>query len=249
MRVLLIFFMILAACASEDKKAQEIANLHLEMGTAYLVKRKYPQALRELLAAETNNPNDPLIQNNLGIAYFTLKKNATAVEHLKKALSLREDYSDARNNLGRVYIEMGLYDEAISQLQKVAKDLTYATPHKALVNLGIAYFHAGKLNEAKRKLLETLQIDRSNCLAHNYYGRTLLQQQQFVEASASLDKAINFCKELSFDEPHYYSGMAYLKLGQTKKAMARFNEIIELYPDGKFVDKSKDQLKSMRVVE
>ncbi len=244
--VVTLLMISFSGCGTSQKKEQEIAQLHLRVGTAYLVQGKLPQALRELLIAEENDPQDPFIQNNLGITYFTYKKNKKALFHLKKAIALKDDYSDARNNLGRVYIEEGFFDQAIGELQRVISDLTYLSPNKAMVNLGLAYMRKGSLKEAEQSFLKALQVDRGSCLAHNYYGQTLLRQKRFDEASQSLDQAVSLCQELKFDEPHYYSGVAYLRLGEAEKARSRLKEVVELYPQGAYVKRARKQLQAIQ---
>lgn len=233
-------------CSSVETEDSKVAELHLRVGTGYLTSGKYRKALSELLIALKHNPSDPFVHNNLGITYFSLKKNDLAANHLVQAVTLKPDYSDARNNLGRVYIEMGIYDKAISELTVVTNDLTYLNPNKALINLGLAYLKKGSLQQANKTLFSAIKSDRTNCLAYNYYGQTLFRQEKLSDASVSLDQAVGLCRKLNFDEPHYYSALAYLKMGHKEKATARFHEVIDLFPDGDYAQKSKIRLKELK---
>ncbi len=238
---------VLTGCASQ--KTKDEAQLHARIGTALLQQGHYPDALRELLTAEKMDSNDPSIQNNLGLAYFMREKYKTAADHLEKALELNAAYSEARNNYGRVLIELGRYDQAIHELQRVVNDLTYPDPSKAYVNLGLAYFRRGNYADAKALFSKALKNNRDNCLAQTLYGRSLFELSSFESAAQSLDNASLICRAnggAGFDEPQYYSGLAYYKIGKTSSAISRMEEIVKLYPDGRYAKKAENLLKLMK---
>jgi Tfp pilus assembly protein PilF len=235
---------LLSSCASTEKNGMRAQYL-LRSGTAHLSKGNYPQALRDLLAAEKFDPKHPIIQNNLGLAYFVREKYEVAEAHIRRAVELDLKYTEARNNHGRVLIELSRFDEAVKQLEQVRADLTYTEPEKAWFNMGLAYFRRGNFNTAKDKFAETVRLNRQHCLGQTYYGRTLLELGDFDRAAGSLDNAVGLCKSAQHDEPHYYSGLSYYKLGRTDKAVARMEEVIRLYPQGKFARKAESMLQIM----
>ncbi len=239
------FVFFLTACSSNSSR-EEIGLLHLQIGTAHLSNGKYPQALKELLIAESYAPRNALIQNNLGLAYFVRGKIELAEKHLRKAIDIDGKFSDARNNLGRILYEKKRYKEANEEIQKVLQDLTYTNPEKANFNMGLIQFATGNYSDASESFLKTLEVMRDNCDAHNYYGRSLYEMKKYNKAAAALDRAVLFCKKIQNDEPHYYSALSYLKLGQKAKSRARLEEIIGGYPEGKYQEKSKELLDLMR---
>ncbi len=246
-RILFLFSIgLLTGCAFFPSEDRELAKMHLQVGTSQLQSGNYPQALSELLAAEALDDEDPVIQNNLGLAYFLRERVDLAEIHVRKALDLKKNYSDARNNLSRILIERGQYPEAIKEAQEVTQDLTFPSPEKPLINLGTAYFKLGNYDESKKKFLKALEFRRDHCLANSYYGRSLFELKDYKRASEALDRAVGFCQRSQFDEPHYYSALAYFELGQREKAEARFEEMIKLYPQGKFIDKAKNMLETIR---
>ena len=224
---------------------KEQAQYHLRIGTSYLVKGHYPQALSELIQAAQMDPDDPVIQNNLGLAYFVRKEYALAEDHVKKALEINPRYSEARNDLGRIYIELARYDEAIHELTAVTKDLTYTVPEKAFVNLGLAYMKKGDLTNAQNNFKKSLEANSHFCPAYNYYGQALFQLQKYEAAIDAFDSALKLCNN-NYDEAHYFSGLSYYKAGQPEKAEARLEEVVKLYPDSEYADKAKNMLKIIR---
>lgn len=239
----LIICLLLTACATSQNK--EEALLHLEMGSAFLQSGRYPDALRELLLAEKADPLNPIVQNNLGLVYFIREKSETAQNHLRRAVDLKSDYTEARNNLSRVLIELGQYDKAISELKIVLRDLTYADTSKAYTNMGLAYFRRGQYGEAKKNLSLALKTNRENCLAYTLFGRSQMELGDTKAAASSLDSAVILCQPVEFDEPHYFAGLAYNKLGQRDKAIARLEEVVRLYPSGKYNRKAQEMLNSI----
>jgi type IV pilus assembly protein PilF len=235
---------LLCACATPNKDKRR-AELYLESGTGYLLKGNYPAALRDLISAEQLDPKNPTVQNNLGLAYFVRDKFELAETHIRKALDLDPNYTDARNNLGRVLIELGRYEAAISQLQKALNDLTYPEPEKAWFNMGLAYFRKGQYKTARDKFAETIRLKREHCLGQTFYGRTLLELEEFDRAAETLDNAVGLCKTEQPDEPQYYSGISYYKLGRTEKAVARMEEVMRLYPKGKYAKRAESMLQIM----
>ena len=235
----------LIACVSAKKERNE-AELHLRIGTAYLAKGNFPYALAELQTAEKLDPENPMVQNNLGLVYFFDEHYAESEQHLARAMKLKPDFTEARNNHARVLIELTRYDAAIAELKTVLADLTYPEPAKAWVNLGLAYFRKGDFAAARDKFAQAVQLDRDHCLAQTYYGRSLLELGHLGDAAQALDNAVLICKTMKFDEPHYFSGLTYYKLGKTTSAIARMEEVVQLFPQGRYAKRAESMLKLMK---
>lgn len=236
---------VLSGCATwgEDKKK---AELHLRLGTSQLESGNYPYALRELLEAEKLDSSNPVTQNNLGLVYFFRERYDLAEKHLRNAINMDEKYSEARNNLSRVLIEEGKYAEAEKELRIVLNDLTYASPDKAYINLGLAKFNQKDYMAARNAFSKVLSKNQDDCISSTYFGRTFFETEDYSRAAEALDRAIGFCQKNLYDEPHYYSALAYYRLGEKSKSVARFEELIKYYPDGKYREKAKGMLSLIR---
>ncbi len=246
LRTLLIALVLsLTSCASREIEDSEKANLHLKIGTGYLTNGQYPQALDELLSAEKLDPDNSVVQNNLGIAFFVREKYSEARDHFQKAIAIEPKYTESRNNLGRTLIELGLIDEAITQLDIAVNDLTYQFPEKSNSNLGIAYFKNNNFSKAHQFLKTALQFRSGHCLTANYYARSLYELKKYKEASLAFDQASNLCKDEKLDEPVYYGGITFFKLNQFEEARARLTEVLTDYPNGQYAGQAKNLLDLM----
>ncbi|MFN7728841.1 MAG: tetratricopeptide repeat protein [Bdellovibrio sp.] len=248
LRFLLFFGLILnlAACTSLGGRDPEQADLHLRVGSSLLENGSYPQAMTELLKAEQLDPESAVIQNNLGLVYFAREKNEMAEKHIRRAIRLDPTFTEAKNNLGRVLTEKSEFAAAEKILKEALQDLTFITPEKIHLNLGYLSFRQGRYREAKGRLLKAIEFQRSNCMAQTLYGRSLFELKDFSAAAASLDRAIGFCQRGTLDEPQYYSALAYYQLGDARKAEVRLEEITKLYSNGKYYDRARSMLETMR---
>lgn len=247
--LLLVLLVTLSSCSSWSAKEKEEAELHLRIGTNYLNNGEYPSALNELLLAESLDSSNPYIQNNLALAYFVRDRFELAEIHLKKALKLNSQFTDARNNLSRVYIERGKYNEGIKEASMVLEDLTYPSPEKAYLNLGMAFFYKKEFSKSRDNLQKSIELQRDNCLAQTYWGRTYYEQTKYSEAANALDRAAGFCKVTQTDEAIYYSGLSWYLFGKKSEAENRLNELLKDYPNGKYRDKAKEMLAVMKRAE
>ena len=216
------------------------------MGASQFDNGNYPSAMSALLQAEKLDEKNPVIQNTLGVTYFARQKNDLAEKHIRRALELDKNYTEARNNLARVLIQTNHFDEAEKEVRTVLNDLTYPAIDKAYINLGLVQFNQKRYSDSKESFLRAINASRDNCVANAYYGRAIFEMKDYERAAPALDNAIGFCQKVLYDEPHYYSALTYYRLGQKDRSMARFEEIIKYYPEGKFRDKAKAMLALIR---
>lgn len=244
-RFLFLIIFLITSCASW-RIDPEKAALHLVNGNAYFQNQNFALALKEYLAAEESDPDNPAIQNNLGLTYQMKEKYDKAIYHFENALKLDSKFTDARNNLARAYIEIKKYEEGEKLLTIVMNDLTYPSQDRAYINMGFSQFNQKKYSVAKDYFSKAVSMHPDNCVALTYYGRCLFEDKDYDLAVPALDKAIGFCQKLLIDEPHYFSALAYYRIGNVDKSLARFNEILKLYPEGKYVERSRNMIKIIK---
>jgi protein O-mannosyl-transferase len=100
-------------------------SAHYNLGLAYLERKDYESARRELLEAARIDPGVALIYNNLALAQTNLGDTNGAIESLKQALSINPQLAEARNNLGTALFARGDYAAARSEFaQSLERDPT-----------------------------------------------------------------------------------------------------------------------------
>lgn len=232
----------ISGCATFSNDSKERADLHLQIGTSYYEQGNYAFALKELLEGEKLDPKNPIIQNNIGLTYFMREKYDLAEKSLRRAVELKPDYSDARNNLARVLMERGKSAEAEAELKIVLADLTYGGTARAWTNLGLVRFNQKNFAGARDAFGKAVSESRDDCVANSYYGRCFFELGDYPKAVDSLDRAVGFCQRQMYDEPHYFSALAYYRLGDKDRSVARFEEVSKLYPEGKYRQKARAML-------
>jgi type IV pilus assembly protein PilF len=245
----------LFGCASsKPNRDKENANLHLQMGTTLFTNKKYPEALRELLAAEKLDPSNATVQNNLALTYFVRDRFDIAQTHVDRAIALNPAYTEARNNRARILIERGLYSEAIDEAKRATDDLTYQTPIRSWTNISLAYFRKGDFKSARDAATAALKIERTSCFAQTILGRSLLELGLLEkrgtillkDAAETLDRAIVACRAEGLDEAAYFAGLAHYKLGKSATAVARLQEVLHDYPEGRYAKKAESLLEIIK---
>ncbi|MGZ3770309.1 MAG: tetratricopeptide repeat protein [Bdellovibrio sp.] len=244
--LIFLYSFIVLGCATFGESDKKKAELYLQLGISHLESGNYPYALKELLKAEQLDASNPVVQNNLGLVYFFRERYDLSEKHLKKALELEPKYTEARNNYARVLIELGKYPESEKELQIVLADLTYPSPEKAYINLGLVKFNQKDYVAARNAFSKVLESMPDDCVSNTYFGRTFFETAEYSRATEALDRAIGFCQKSLFDEPHYYSALAYYRSGEKLKSAVRFEEIIKYYPTGKYREKAKGMLDLIR---
>lgn len=241
MRLCLIIF-ILTSCKSLGDRSEERADLHMHLGVSYMQQGNYPIALKELLAAEELNPNNPLIQNNLGLLYFIRDKLELAAKHFSRAYELDKKFTDAKNNLARVYVELKQFAIAQRLLDEVLADLTYPYAIKAHMNYGLLEFNRNRFKDAKKHFKTVLEQEREDCFAHVFLGRSFLELKETQQASNQLEKATVFCKMINVDDAHYFSAIALYRLGAKDESLIRFKELLSTFPQAKYREQSRKMI-------
>jgi type IV pilus assembly protein PilF len=247
--LLLIIPLVCLVCCTTSGRKRELAYGHFKIGVTMLNQQKLEPALEQLQKAHELDPKDPMILNHLGLAYFFLKEYNLAILNLNKAVSLKPDFTEAHNNLGRAYIEVKNFNQARKHLSTAAQDLTYISKDKVWLNLGLSYFHENQYEKSLNYFVKSISYNRDNCLAYNYYGRSLLETEDYKKAVTALDQAIYHCRKRGLDEPHYYGAISLYRLGYKSKALARLKEGRKLFPEGENKTRIDDMIKILRVTD
>lgn len=210
------------------------------MGLSHLGENNVTAALVEFTEAEKINPDDPELQNYLGLSYYRKGKFDLAEQSYLKALALKPNYSEVRNNLGVDYLEMKRWDDAIQQLKLVTEDIFYQNQDSAQINLGLAYFGKGDYLKALSVLRLVVSGNPRDPRGRLNLGRVYFALDKTDLAIEEFKKAVELYKD--YTNAYYNLGLAYLKIKDNSQATAAFKEVLRISPDSEMGQLSREYL-------
>ena len=225
----MIIALYVVACATANMDVQKQQGKAVRnLGEEYYKQGDYTSALREFLKAEALYPDDPFLQNDLGLTYKAKKRLNLATKHFKKALELKPDYAPAKNNLGAVYLDKKEWDTAIKYFKVVSENMLYATPYIALSNLGWAYYNKKEYTLSETYYLKALDLEPKFINAQRGLGLTYIAMGRIDEGVKIFEKAVK-------DYPKFaplYDDLArvYVLSHDYEKALDAYQKVIELAP-------------------
>jgi type IV pilus assembly protein PilF len=223
------------------------ADASLKKGMALIEAGQYLGALKELLEADKNAPNDPVINYHLGIAYQGRGLRDMAMERFQKAVSLKKDYSEAHNYIGVIYMDMGQWEKAIDSFDKALANYLYASPEYALYNSGLAYYNLQKYDMALSRYQQALIQDRMSVWKpqiEKNIGLIYIKQSNLAQAKEHLEKSVTLNPSLY--DAHFFLGETYLKIRDTANAKKSFQQVVKLAPQSPLGQKAQEYLQSLR---
>ena len=122
------------------------------------------QALATWKEALALAPNDPQVQNSLGMAYFIHGDVTEALEHLRQAISINPQFAEGHYNLGMSLLHLGHPEQALSELEAdVELEPRHASGEEAAA---VANDELGNSSEALNHWRKALAIEpqRSSAL-------------------------------------------------------------------------------------
>jgi tetratricopeptide (TPR) repeat protein len=144
---------------------------------------------------------------------------------LQQAIQVKPKLAEGYYRLGKLFQERGRYDEAIGYL-KVAQDLKHADAQK---ELAIAYFKAGKLDEAEALYKEML-VKAPNDMDLRYrLGNIYLAKGMLNEAGSEYRQVL----QMDPNNGGAHNGLANLYYRQRKfeDAMSEYLQAIQMNPN------------------
>jgi len=235
-------FFCIAGCATMARQ-QEQADMHMNVGIAYMQSGKYNAALKELMQADKLGKPNPKVHYYLGVSYHGKGLNELAIGEMKKAISLDPNYSEAHNFLGAMYIDMEQWDQAIEACEKALTNILYDTPAMAYYNMGWAYYKKGDYDTALKKYESALVQEPDTVLLpllEKNRGIVLLAKGRTAEALKHLQKSVELMPSLA--ESYYWIGQCHVQQKNRAKAKEAFQEVIKLAPESEWGVKAKGKM-------
>jgi tetratricopeptide (TPR) repeat protein len=207
-------------------------------------KGDYTSALREFLKAQELIPEDPYLQNDLGLVYMAKDRLDLAIDHFSRAVEIKPDYAPAKNALGTTYLKKRDWDRAIRIFKELTEDLLYATPHYPHANLGWAYYNKGEYALSLQHYRKSLELKSDFVVAQRGLGRACLAMGKNSEALKVLEDAVQ--SHPLIPELHFDLGKAYEFSRDYGSALRCYRRVVELAPEGRLAEKAEAEAAKIR---
>ena len=237
---LLLLSLCGASCGTSREMARRQGEAVRRVGEAHMASMDYTSALREFLKAEKLSWRDHRLQNDLGLAYMAKNSLEDAEKSFKKALRLKWDYADAWNNLGSVYLAMKQWDDAIYCNERIIDDLTYATPHYPLANLGWAHYNKKEYAVAETHYKRALEFEPGFAMAWRDLGRTYMAMGKMSQAINALSRSVQAGPSRA--DAYFYLGQAWEGAGRPEKAVENHRRAMSLWPGSACAQDAEKQI-------
>ena len=181
-----------------------LPSAHLHLGMALQAQQR-PGGAEELNAAYQLDPENPIINLELGRLLATEGNDQQAIQLLQHAHALMPQSADAAYQLGLALQRSNRPSEAIPLFENAAA----ADPNNAdiLANLGMALCQQQKATQAVPILQKAVRLAPDNPVTHQNLAAAYVQLNQFDDAVSELHAAL----KLSPESPqlHYNLGLAF----------------------------------------
>jgi Tfp pilus assembly protein PilF len=241
-----------AGCANSTRRAEEAlrlkqANSHFNLGLDHISNNRVALGLRELLRAESFDPQSPRIQQGLADTYLMRSKPVKAEQHYLRSLEIEPTYHEARLNLSALYYQLDRYEESLTHTSILVDDATFPHPWRALAKKGLAEYRLGQLEEARRTL--ELGIDYRD----DYWPTLLYLGMLEVEEGRKLE-GLSFFRQVLKQEPglevqaqaNCRIGEVLISLGKRERAIGHLRAAVAQSPGGPWGVKSEEYLILLR---
>jgi tetratricopeptide (TPR) repeat protein len=198
-----------------EKQNEKIKGLNASLAQAKELEGagNYDQAITVLQQASQTDPSQDLIWAYLGDAQRGAKKYTDAIDSYQKALAIKPNVGSYLNGLADAYAKSGQTDKAV---QTYAAAATADPPNAALYyyNEGAVFTNTGKVDEAVTAFDKAIELDPKRADAYYWKGVDLIGKATMKDN----------------------------KMVAPAGTAEAFNKYLELQPNGKYADASKQML-------
>ncbi|NOY13961.1 MAG: tetratricopeptide repeat protein [Deltaproteobacteria bacterium] len=227
----------------QQQSARQQADVHYKLGLSQLESNNPTRALRELLIAVRNGPNDSAIHAALAEAYQLKKAYPQAERHYLQAIKLSKGDPRYENNLASLYLDMQQWDKAISYFDKAGSNLLFLNSHVALTGKSYAYFKKGDYPAALRQIEDVIAIAPRYARAYYIQSEVYQALGQEDKARQSLNRAVAVAPD--FIPAIYQLGLMLQQDKQLTAAREKFKQVVELAPDSEWGLKAAALLRAL----
>lgn len=135
--------------------------------------------------------------------------------------------------------------KGLATFEPVSAAFLITSPEYELYQNGLRFFNSGNYAKAIEIFHDVINqypsgeyTDRS----HYWIGESYYFKADFPTAVASFNRVLSFKESEKHDDAQFKIGLAYLKMGQSKKAKETLLKLLERYPDSDYATRAKRYL-------
>ena len=205
------------------------------LGKVCQVIKQFARAVKAYVAACNLDPQHYPAHIGAARCYFELKELDNSLVYAQKAKELDAAQAEPEQLLGDIFEEQKDHAQAINAYRR-ALELEGNKP-EIMVSLARAYLRSGRYSSAKELLVDTIEMEPENGIAHQYLGFTELKLKN---TQAAID---NYVRAVQIDDndwmAHKGLGVAYMLMAmknrndETQQALAveQWNISLQIKPD------------------
>jgi len=246
-KISFVLLLLLFACVPVDPNMKTGKNQQAEarykMALAHLQGGNATMALRELLVAVKQDPQNSAIQEALARTYQRKKAYALAEKHYLSALKLSENNPVYHNNLAALYLKMEQWDKAIAHFDKAAHNLLFDGAHVAFRGKAYSYFMKKDYSAALSSCEEAEDIAPMSARVYFLKSEIYEAMNNVERQEMSLRRTVELAPQ-SMDA-RYQLAMLLVKNNSLSEAKEQLGVILEFSPTSEVGYKAKKLLQSL----
>jgi len=188
---------------------------------------KYDEAISQLQALASQNPNLAGLAHELGAAYYKQGSYMKGAEYLKQAIQENPQDSEAVQLLGLSYYLSGRPADAIPLLEKVQSWYPSANVDASYI-LGHCYIQTRNYPQARVAFSRMFDVGPDSAASYLFTSRMLLRQEFDPVSEEYAQKAIALDPKLPL--AHYLLGELYLYKSRIPEAISEFQKEMAINP-------------------
>lgn len=247
LKVLTVIVMLcLFACVpvnQETRSGAHQAEIHYKLALAHLQGNNPTLALKELLVAVKQDPQNSSIQFTLALAYQQKKAYSLSEKHYLKALELSDNDPRYQNNLASLYLDTEKWDQAINYFDQASKNLLFVNAHVAVAGKAYAYFKKMEYSTALKYYKEALDLAPRYAQAYFHQSEVYRALGDKDQEKVSLQRAVDIAPR--FFQARYQLAVLLLQEDLPEEAAEQLKIILEFSPTSELGYKARGILKSL----
>jgi tetratricopeptide (TPR) repeat protein len=197
------------------------------LGRSMIFQRRFAEAVKQLEATLTVEPDAAYAYNAIGIAYLEQAQFARAADNFRQAIGFAPSWPYPRNNLALTLAEIGMYRNAETEYRAAIE----RAPRSAYLryNLAVLLHRRNRLREARSVYDELIAQQPGLAHAHTAKGALLASTGDYDKAAEQYEIALSI--DPSSAAARHNLGIAYARRQQFNKAAELWEANTKANPD------------------